>query len=93
MTSPTDRGKVIVRNEADGTTTVMLCAGFRAGKPIDVFAIHSHVVSVEIQAGINLRPLPGGGTDSYTDDVVQVYRDDDGTVHVHSPAGVGLFPG
>lgn len=92
MTSPTDRGNVIVRNESDGTTTVMLCAGFRAGKPVDVFAIHSHVASVEIQDGISLRRLPGGGADSYTDDIVQVYRDDDGTVRVQSP-GAGLFPG
>lgn len=94
MTSPTDRGNVVVRNEPDGSKTVMVCAGFQAGQPVDVFAIHSHVAAVQIHDGISVGPLPGGAYDGYTEGIAQVYRDDDGVVHVlpHG-SGKGLLRG
>jgi len=86
MTLPTDHGIVVITDEADGLKTVRVCAGFRDGEPIDVFAMHRSVPAVEIHAGVNLVALRPGGYRGFTDAVATVFRDDAGTVHVFPPA-------
>jgi hypothetical protein len=92
MMLPTDHGIVVIADEADGLKTVMVCASFRDGEPVDVYAMHWLVPDVEIHAGVNLVALRPGSYRGYTDGLATVVRDDVGTVHVLPPArGKGLL--
>jgi hypothetical protein len=76
-----DRGFVAVRDEADDTTTVMVCAEIRGGEAVGVYALHSHTSSVVIDKDVRLRRA--GGI-RHTDRLAEVSRMDDGAVYVRN---------
>ncbi len=79
MAVPTDRGYVAVIDGGDGTTTVEIAARMRNGRPVDVYATHVGSSAVVIHPEVSLvRDGPRG----FTTEVVEVFSDDAGTVHV-----------
>jgi hypothetical protein len=93
VTLPTDHGIVVIRDDGSGMKTVLVCAGFRDGEPVDAFAMHYAVPDVEVHAGVNFVALHTGAYRGCTSALATVFRDDDvGTVHVLPPArGRGLL--
>ena len=76
---PTDRGLAVVRAEPDGTTTIFVCGQVVDGKPVDTYATHIRAAKVSIDPAV---ALVGAGSRRYTNQIVQVVRGEDGTVHV-----------
>jgi hypothetical protein len=88
LRTPTDRGIAIIKNETDGTRTVLVCSAIRGSTPVDVFALHYHRPHVEVGPGVRLRPIAGG---SVTEGMAIVVGDSTGTVYLRSPeTEVGL---
>jgi hypothetical protein len=58
---------------------VEIAAGIAGAEPRGVFAQHVRTASVVIDPGVTLR---SSGRASYTDDIVQVFTDAQGDVHV-----------
>jgi len=81
MSNMTDRGLVAIRREAGGRATVTVCARVVRGRPAGAFAVHANVPTVVVDPGIQLW-----STDDlrYSAAVVEVFRGDDGTVHIQS---------
>jgi hypothetical protein len=80
MTMPTDRGYVVVTDEADGTQTVQVAASIAEGKPVGVYAVHKRVPPpVVIHPEVE---LVADGPGRFSRDVVQVFADRHGSVHV-----------
>jgi len=77
----TDRGIVAVRQEDDGTTSVLVCAGMRGGRPVGVFARHAHVPSGLVQPEVPLRRV---GPVAVTDGIVEVSRGEKGVIHIRA---------
>jgi hypothetical protein len=86
---PTDRGIVVVRTNADGTTNIDICASVKTGRPVGTFAqyvgIPSKLVHVEV-------PLQRAGDVGYTDSVVEVVPSERGDIYIRSlvSSGAGL---
>lgn len=82
MPIPTDRGMLVVHTEADGTTSLSVCAKVINGRPTDVYARHHHAWRVNIDPDVALTPH---GKDRYTREIVEVSRSADGVVSVRYP--------
>ncbi len=80
-----DRGLVALTDNADGTTTVSICAAIDQGRPVNVYAEYGSVDKLHIAPGLTLKHSPTG---RYTDQVVQVVGDADG-VHVRPVVTLG----
>jgi hypothetical protein len=78
---PTDRGYVVITDEADGTRTVHICASINDGSPQNVFAQHVRSPVVSIHPDV---ATVQAGSSTCTTDIAQVYADEEGTVHVAS---------
>jgi hypothetical protein len=92
MTLPTDRGTVVLTNEDEDRQSVLICARFADGEPVDVFAMHRAVRAVEVHAEVKLIPVGAGRYSAYSDGMATVFRDSSGTVHILAPArGKGLL--
>lgn len=83
MPIPTDHGRVVIKDEPDGTKTVIVCSDIVEGRPINAYAMHvrSSKVVIDSAVAMTARVLGGVGTN----DSVTVFVDDNGAVHV-SPA-------
>jgi hypothetical protein len=81
MTLPTDRGLVVISDRADGTHTVAICARVVDGAPRNTFATHFRA-RVAVDADV---ALVRGAAGRYTTEIVEVFRDDGGTVRVCRP--------
>ncbi|HEX6470334.1 MAG TPA: hypothetical protein VF069_14650 [Streptosporangiaceae bacterium] len=81
MPFPTDRGYAALSTKPDGTTTVMIATGVKAGELVNVFAKHVGVDNVRLGPGVRLRQ---GSAYRYTDQVVEV-SPADGVLHVRLP--------
>lgn len=82
-----DRGMVALIDNADGTTTVSVCASIDQGRPVKVYAEYDSVKDVHIASGVILKH---SATGRYSDQIVQVTGDASG-VHVKPVATVGLL--
>jgi hypothetical protein len=82
MAIPTDRGMLVVHPEADGTTSLSICAKVINGKPTDVYASFRHAPGVRIDPDVVLIPH---GRDQYTREIVEVSGSVDGVVSVRYP--------
>ena len=80
MPIPTDQGRVVIRSEVDGTTTVIVCSDVVRGQPVNPYAMHVQAPSVAIDSRVRLVG-EGQGVKS-TPDPVMVSMDEDGTVRV-----------
>lgn len=70
MPNHIDRGLLVVHDEADGTTSLSICAKVIDGKPTNVYAQYHHAPRVEIDHDVALTTLGGN---KYTDEIVEVY--------------------
>lgn len=82
MTSPTNTGIVAIRQEGDGTSTALVCTAFHDGRPIDVTAVHRRRRDVEVDSRVTMLRH---GELRYSAELVHVYADDAGVVHVLAP--------
>jgi hypothetical protein len=83
MPFPTDRGYAALSKKADGTITVMIATGVKAGKVVNVFAKHVGVDDVKLGPGVRLLK---GSSYSYTEQIVEVVgSESDGALHVRLP--------
>jgi hypothetical protein len=86
----TDRGIAVVTRGADGRRTVLVCSDVRAGKPVDVFAMHVGPPSLVIDPDVTLVQT---GPLSHTQTMVLVSTDQDGVVHIQAPPVAGDLTG
>jgi hypothetical protein len=82
MPIPTDRGMLVVHAEADGTTSLSICAKVINGQPTDVYARHHHALRVNIDPDVKLTPH---GKNRYTQEIVEVVGSVEGVVSVRYP--------
>jgi len=69
MPKHTDRGLLVVHDEADGTTSLAICSKVVDGQPVNVYAEYHHA-QVKIDQDVRLTKANG---DRYTDDIVEVF--------------------
>jgi|tagenome__1003787_1003787.scaffolds.fasta_scaffold20754200_2 hypothetical protein len=79
MPNMTDRGLVAIQAESDGRMTVTVSARIHQGQPRGTYAVHAHVPSVDVEPQVRLRQTQRV---RYTEAIVEVFRSEDGTVHV-----------
>lgn len=79
MPSPTDRGYVVVIQNADGTRAVRVAADIADGGPVGVYAEHVGTFPLVVDPGVMLVESDAG---TFSRDVVQVSSDDGGVVHI-----------
>ncbi|MEO3930029.1 hypothetical protein ABGB07_40205 [Micromonosporaceae bacterium B7E4] len=84
--SPTDRGIVAVRRNADGTTTIDVCAEVRHGVPVGTFARHVRIPTELVRIEV---PMEQAGDLRFTGGVVEVVPDGSGSVHIRPLSGGG----
>lgn len=77
-----DRGLLVVHDEADGTTSLSICAKVVKGKPANVYAQYFHARRVKIEPDVALTRL---GSIRYTDEIVEVASRGDGVITVRYP--------
>ncbi len=82
MAMETDRGHVVLRSHADGTTTLLVCAAVEDDAAVDVFARYVRMPSVRVDPRIR---WVRAGSYRHTAEMVAV-SSGDGTVNVHSLA-------
>jgi hypothetical protein len=80
MPMPTDRGHVVISDEADGTKTVLICADVIKGHPQNVYAMHVRTTNLQVHPEVVLAHGTAGT--QFSSDIVEVHRDDSGVVHV-----------
>ena len=81
MPMHTDRGLLVLHDEADGTTSLSICAKVIDGKPTNVYAQYYHA-RVVIDHDVALTRLGGN---RFTDEIVEVASRGDGVVTVRYP--------
>lgn len=79
MAIPTDRGHVLVTEDAAGGTTVMVGTSLLDGKVQNVYAQHVGAGKVNLHPGVRLADDPDG---RYSLDVVEVFVDTDNAVNI-----------
>lgn len=77
----TDRGLIVIHDEADGTASVAICAKVVDGQATDVYAQYFHA-KVKVDHDVALRRI---GTNSFTDEIVEVASVGDSVVSVRYP--------
>jgi len=82
MPMHTDRGLLVLHDEADGTTSLSICAKVIEGVPVNVYAQYSHAKRVSIDHDV---VLARAGSNRYTDEIVEVSTSGDGVVSVRYP--------
>jgi hypothetical protein len=82
--TPTDRGYAVIFENDEGTN-VGVCTAVAGGRPSDLFAVHTRMTSVDIEAGITFSTV---GKLRISNRPVAVVGED-GVVYVRStmPAG------
>ncbi|GAA1027639.1 hypothetical protein GCM10009557_09820 [Virgisporangium ochraceum] len=75
----TDRGIVTVHRRADGTAVVEIGSGVKQGRAVGVFARHVGVTSDKLRVDVALKST---GNLSYSEEIVEVFPDDKGTVYI-----------
>jgi hypothetical protein len=79
MPIPTDRGYVWVTPEDGDTQNVQIATTIEGGRPAGVFAEYVGQTSVVVDPGVTLTAADGA---RHSDEVVQVFSDENGAVHV-----------
>jgi hypothetical protein len=69
MPKHTDRGLIVVHDEADGTTSLAICAKVVDGKPTNVYARYYHAPHLQIAPDVELTTH---GRARYTEEIVEV---------------------
>jgi hypothetical protein len=64
-----DRGHLVVRDESDGTQTLIICDSVVDGQAVDISAEYRHVPKVLMADSVRLTSLGGS---RFTDRVVEV---------------------
>lgn len=86
MVTPTDRGFVFIRKVDDGTAKVIVCTSVANGEPVAPFAVHQRYEALDIAPEVVLTDVGGN---LHSTEVLQVYADKDGVVHVSAPPATG----
>lgn len=86
MVTPTDRGFVFIRKHDDGTEKVIVCASVADGEPVGPFAVHQRFEALDIAPEVMLT---NAGGNLHSTEVLQVYADKDGVVHVSAQPATG----
>lgn len=82
-TSPTDRGYALIKEEEDGTSTVVVAGSVSAdGQPAEVSAIHTGVSQVSISTEV---PMAEHNLVRWALRIVEVFDDGDGVLHILGP--------
>jgi hypothetical protein len=76
---PTDRGIVAVRQEGDGTVTVLVCTEIHGDRPAGVYARHAGMPADKVHVDV---PLRGPGLMRHTAGVAEVVWDPNGDLHI-----------
>ncbi|MBE1492787.1 hypothetical protein [Plantactinospora soyae] len=79
MAIPTDRGHVILTEDAAGQTTVMVGTGLTDGAVQNVYAKHVGAAEVKVHPGVRLA---NGSHGRHSLDVVEVYVGGDDVVNI-----------
>jgi hypothetical protein len=88
MAIPTDRGHVILTQDAAGATTVMVGTSLLDGEVQNVYAQHVGAGEVRVHPGVRLAD---GHDGRYSLDVVEVYVGGDNVVNIRQlEAGADL---
>ncbi len=82
MPQHADRGLLVVHDEADGTTSLSICAKVVDGKPTNVYAQYHRAQQVVIDDDV---ALTRHGATRYTKEIVEVTGQLDGVVNVRHP--------
>lgn len=82
MPMHTDRGLVVLHDEADGTTSLSICARVVDGQPTNVYAEYAHAKLVKVDHDVALTRVGGN---RYTDGIVEVSSRNDGIVNIRYP--------
>jgi hypothetical protein len=77
-----NHGLLVLHDEADGTTSLSICARVIDGKPRDVYARYHRAPRVEVDADVALTRR---GRTRFTTEIVEVTSFDDGVVNVRYP--------
>jgi hypothetical protein len=85
MPIPTDFGRVVITDEPDGTSTVIVCTDIVGGEPVNAFAMHVCTSSIDVDYAVQFDAQVNNGRG--TTQSVSVSSDDDGTVRVTSVPG------
>jgi hypothetical protein len=79
MPSGTERGHAVLSRREDGTTTVAICTAITNGQPNNIYARFFGMDTVKVDPALQLT---GGESFQYTNEIVEVYADQTGVVHV-----------
>ena len=90
MPNGTDRGIAVVTRGADGRRTVLVCSDVRAGRPVDVFAMHVEPPQLVIHPDVTMVRT---GALSHTEKMVLVSTDPNGVVHIQAPLATNSLTG
>jgi hypothetical protein len=80
MPIPTDHGRVVIKDELDGTKTIIVCSDIVGGRPINAYAMHVRSSKVLLDPAVEMNVAVVGGSGSR--ETATVFVDDDGAVHV-----------
>lgn len=80
MGIPTDHGCVVIKDESDGSKTVVVCSDIVKGRPVNAYAMHVRSNKVVIDPRVALDAIVVGGIG--TTQSVMVSADNDGTVRI-----------
>ncbi len=84
--TPTDRGFVFIRKLDDGTEKVIVCASVADGEPVGPFAVHQRFEALAIAPEVTLTDVGGN---LHSTEILQVYADEEGVVHVAATPATG----
>jgi len=82
MPNNIDRGLLVVHDEADGTTSLSICAKVVHGAPTDVYAKYNHASQVSIDGDVHLTRQ---GHSRYTHEIVEVINEGQAGITVRYP--------
>ncbi len=77
-----DHGLVVVERAPDGTSTVSVCARVVGGRPVHPLATHTGLKTVEIAPDVRLASR---GSTRYSHEMMAVYTDERGVLHIANP--------
>lgn len=80
---PTNRGYVVIQQEAGGTSTVFVAGSISsAGRPAEVSAVHTGVARLVVGSEV---ALAGKQAHRWSRRLVDVFDDGQGAVHIQGP--------
>ena len=77
-----DHGLVVIRDEADGTKTVSVCARVVHGTPRHTYATYLRAPQVVVEPRV---AMTRHGDSAFTTEIAEVVRQDDDVVYISFP--------